>query len=115
MNKTLINSASKVWKNVIDLPDDWTGAEGEWQLPEGHEFVDDTGGPGYVWNGSSFDAPAPPPPPPPPPEPTWQENRIAAYGSWGDQLDMQYWDYVNDTTVWVDHVAKVKSDHPKPL
>jgi hypothetical protein len=44
----------------------------------------------------------------------WEGKRVRGYGSWGEQLDMQYWDGVNDTTVWVDHVAKVKSDHPKP-
>jgi hypothetical protein len=44
----------------------------------------------------------------------WQQNRISAYGSVGDQLDMQYWDGVNDTTVWPDHIAQVKADHPKP-
>ena len=59
MNRTYINSASKAYTNRIMLSDNWTGAEGEWQLPEGHEFVDDTGGPGYVWNGSSFDVPDP--------------------------------------------------------
>ena len=31
-----------------------------------------------------------------------------------DQLDMQYWDSVNSTTLWADHIAKVKSDNPKP-
>jgi hypothetical protein len=40
--------------------------------------------------------------------------RKEAYGSIADQLDMQYWDAVNDTTTWKDHVAKVKSDNPKP-
>jgi hypothetical protein len=44
----------------------------------------------------------------------WEGKRVRGYGSIGAQLDMQYWDGVNDTTVWVDHVAKVKSDHPKP-
>ena len=42
------------------------------------------------------------------------EARQQAYGSVQDQLDMQYWDEVNSTTVWKDHVAKVKSDNPKP-
>ena len=42
------------------------------------------------------------------------QARIEAYGSIADQLDMQYWDEVNSTTVWKDHVAKVKSDNPKP-
>jgi|TARA_B100000073_G_scaffold154974_1_gene127986 hypothetical protein len=40
--------------------------------------------------------------------------RQEAYGSIADQLDMQYWDAVNDTTTWKDHIAKVKSDNPKP-
>jgi hypothetical protein len=44
----------------------------------------------------------------------YKDDRHKAYGGIGDQLDMQYWDGVNDTTVWVDHVAKVKSDFPKP-
>lgn len=41
-------------------------------------------------------------------------KRQAAYASIGNQLDMQYWDAVNGTTTWRDHVAKVKSDNPKP-
>ena len=42
------------------------------------------------------------------------ENRQDAYGSIADQLDMQYWDSVNGTTTWKDHIAQVKSDNPKP-
>ena len=42
------------------------------------------------------------------------QARQEAYGSIGDQLDMQYKDAVNGTTTWKDHVAKVKSDNPKP-
>ena len=42
------------------------------------------------------------------------QARQEAYGSIADQLDMQYWDSVNDTTTWKDHIAKVKSDNPKP-
>ena len=44
----------------------------------------------------------------------YQSDRAAAYASVGDQLDMQYWDAVNGTTTWKDHVAKVKKDYPKP-
>ena len=36
------------------------------------------------------------------------------YASVQEQLDMQYWDLVNGTTIWKDHIAKVKSDNPKP-
>tara|TARA_Y100000592_G_scaffold43289_1_gene68792 strand:- start:1527 stop:1871 length:345 start_codon:yes stop_codon:yes gene_type:complete len=40
--------------------------------------------------------------------------RKNSYASIADQLDMQYWDSVNGTTTWKDHIAKVKSDNPKP-
>jgi len=42
------------------------------------------------------------------------QARQEAYGSVQDQLDMQYWDGVNGTTLWADHIAQVKSDNPKP-
>tara|TARA_R100000908_G_C3712545_1_gene118586 strand:- start:481 stop:783 length:303 start_codon:yes stop_codon:yes gene_type:complete len=42
------------------------------------------------------------------------QARQEAYGSIADQLDMQYWDNVNSSTTWKDHIAKVKSDNPKP-
>ena len=41
------------------------------------------------------------------PVPTWEDNRIAAYGSWQDQLDMMY------HGTWEDHVASVKAANPK--
>ena len=44
----------------------------------------------------------------------YKEDRAKAFASIGDQLDMQYWDAINGTTTWKDHVAKVKSDNPKP-
>ena len=40
--------------------------------------------------------------------------RNSDYKSIKEQLDMQYWDEVNGTTTWKDHIAKVKSDNPKP-
>ena len=52
----------------------------------------------------------------------WQEQQFGyvqarqeAYGSVQEQLDMQYWDGVNGTTTWADHIAQVKSDNPKPV
>ena len=50
---------------------------------------------------------------------THQENartmgkRRTAYGNIGEQLDMQYWDKVNGTTLWQEMIAKVKTDNPK--
>jgi len=44
----------------------------------------------------------------------YARDRAVAYAAIQDQLDMQYWDNVNSTTTWKDHIAKVKSDNPKP-
>ncbi len=44
----------------------------------------------------------------------YQFDRAEAFTSIGDQLDMQYWDAVNGTSTWKDHVAAVKSKYPKP-
>ena len=44
----------------------------------------------------------------------YSRKRRKEYPSIQDQLDMQYWDKKNGTTTWVDAVAKVKSDNPKP-
>jgi len=44
----------------------------------------------------------------------YKTARQNAYASIQDQLDMQYWDNVNGTTTWKDHIAQVKSDNPKP-
>jgi len=44
----------------------------------------------------------------------YKAARQEAYGSIQDQLDMLYWDEVNSTTTWKDHIAQVKSDNPKP-
>lgn len=51
------------------------------------------------------------------PTPTYDELRSTAedgYGTIEDQLGMQYWDLVNGTTVWKDHVAAVNTRYPKP-
>ena len=48
------------------------------------------------------------------PEPTWEQLRQEGYGWWRDQLDMMYWDNVNGTSTWKDHVASVKTQFPKP-
>ena len=44
----------------------------------------------------------------------WKENRVKEYLSIEQQLDMQYWDAVNGTTTWKDHVAAVKTANPIP-
>ena len=44
----------------------------------------------------------------------YQRDRATAYDPITEQLDQLYWDKKNGTTTWVDAVAKVKSDNPKP-
>jgi len=41
-------------------------------------------------------------------------DRIGTYPSIQEQLDMQYWDSVNETTTWADAIAAVKEVNPKP-
>ena len=43
----------------------------------------------------------------------YQRQRATVYPSIQEQLDMQYWDKVNGTTIWQDTIAKVKTDIPK--
>ena len=44
----------------------------------------------------------------------YARDRAAAYPPIGEQLDMMYWDSVNDTTTWASAIAAVKAAHPKP-
>ena len=44
----------------------------------------------------------------------YQRERASAYKSIEEQLDMQYWDKVNGTNLWQEHIDAVKAAHPKP-
>ena len=50
----------------------------------------------------------------------WQDpeqykyDRASAYKPIEEQLDMQYWDRVNGTDTWKQHIDAVKTAHPKP-
>jgi len=44
----------------------------------------------------------------------YKEQRAMAYKPLAEQLDMMYWDKVNGTTTWQDHIDQVKADNPKP-
>jgi len=41
------------------------------------------------------------------------ENRIREYGEIGSQLDMIYWDMVNGTETWKEHITSIKEKYPK--
>lgn len=43
-----------------------------------------------------------------------QETRKKLYPRIQEQLDMQYWDNVNGTTVWKDKIAEIKTANPLP-
>ena len=44
----------------------------------------------------------------------YSDRRRTAYKPLAEQLDMQYWDKVNGTTTWQDHINEVKTNNPKP-
>ena len=44
----------------------------------------------------------------------YKEQRASAYKPLAEQLDMQYWDRVNGTDTWKQHIDAVKTAHPKP-
>ena len=43
----------------------------------------------------------------------YAETRRLSYLPLEEQMDLIYWDKVNGTNKWVDHIAKVKEDYPK--
>lgn len=47
------------------------------------------------------------------PAPTYAEKRQAEYPSIPDQLDMIYWDKVNNTDLWQQKIAEIKAKYPK--
>jgi hypothetical protein len=47
-------------------------------------------------------------------ETAYINNREKEYPSWQDQMDMQYWDKINNTSTWQDAVQAVKDKYPKP-
>ena len=53
--------------------------------------------------------------PEPQPEPvlTYADLRRAEYPSYGEQLDMIYWDKINNTNNWVDTITDIKNKYPK--
>jgi len=50
----------------------------------------------------------------------WQDPEAYAfarqieYAPLKEQLDMLYWDKMNNTTTWQDHITEVKTNNPKP-
>jgi len=44
----------------------------------------------------------------------YARDRASEYKSIAEQLDMQYWDRVNGTDTWKQHIDAVKTAHPKP-
>jgi len=54
MRKAIVRDGTV--ENVVVLPDDWTGAAGEWQPPKAVELVDanNRAAPGAAWDGTKF-------------------------------------------------------------
>ena len=47
------------------------------------------------------------------PEKSYVEKRQAEYPSITDQLDMIYWDRVNNTNLWQEKITQIKEKYPK--
>ena len=46
--------------------------------------------------------------------PEWYvDGRKEAYPSIGDQLDMMYWDKINNTNIWETKIIEIKKKYPK--
>jgi len=43
----------------------------------------------------------------------YQRLRAQEYPTMKEQLDMQYWDSINGTTVWADTINAIKAKYPK--
>ena len=43
----------------------------------------------------------------------YKRQRADEYPSLQEQLDMQYWDSVNGTTIWQDTINQIKTKYPK--
>jgi len=43
----------------------------------------------------------------------YQRNRAKAYPSIQEQLDLQYWDKINNTNKWEEAINAVKTKYPK--
>lgn len=43
----------------------------------------------------------------------WLDGRLSEYPPLQEQLDMQYWDGINGTTLWADLITGIKTKHPK--
>ncbi|MFI3241347.1 MAG: hypothetical protein R3Y43_02135 [Alphaproteobacteria bacterium] len=47
------------------------------------------------------------------PEPTYAEKRVLEYPTLNEQLDMMYWDKVNETNLWQEKITEIKEKYPK--
>ena len=85
------NAIQKLYSNVITLRDD---------------VAYDADGNEVVYDESAVEAEVA--------KNAYKEQRAMAYKPLAEQLDMQYWDRVNGTDTWKQHIDAVKTAHPKP-
>ena len=44
----------------------------------------------------------------------YQSDRSENYPKIEDQMDMIYWDMINNTSLWTDEISRIKTKYPKP-
>jgi hypothetical protein len=88
-------------RSDFSLQDDGDGVYiAEWKSDQAQPSVDDIESAHAEWQ-AEYDSKA------------YARARADAYASIADQLDMQYWDSVNGSRTWLDHIEAVKEAHPK--
>jgi len=88
-------------KSDFSLQDDGGGAYiAEWNSDQAQPSVDEIETAHAEWE-AEYDSKA------------YARARAEAYAPIADQLDMQYWDSVNGSRTWLDHIESVKEAHPK--
>lgn len=45
---------------------------------------------------------------------SYRGKRFREYPRLREQLDMIYWDIINETTTWEDEITRIKDEFPKP-
>ena len=94
--------AKIIFENQVSV---FEGTDIEWATSQGFTEQDVEKGYDGNWYLAVFT--------PTEPEKTYVEKRVAEYPPLGEQLDMIYWDRVNNTNLWQSKISEIKAKYPK--
>ena len=93
---------AKIINNETKQCDVFLGTDTDWAVRQGFSEMDVE----QAYNGAYFLAGNCP-------EPSYIYKRQKEYPVIADQLDMIYWDKVNNTNLWQEKIAEIKAKYPK--